>query len=84
MNTARHTWEIITVQVLGTGIGMTAVEEQQIFTDLFRSGTLLKAAIRGAGLWLAITKNNAETYHGPIVPLSESGRGTATTHTLPR
>ncbi len=82
--TARHTPESITVQVTDTGIGMTEAEVQQAFTKFFRSGTVLKAAIPGAGLGLAITKNIVEAHRGSIALTSEPDRGTTAILTLPR
>lgn len=80
---ARHTPEAIVVEVADTGIGMTAEELQHAFSKFFRSGAVFKAAIPGAGLGLAITKNIVEAHHGSIVLSSELGQGTTATITLP-
>lgn len=81
---ARLTPESIVVEVADTGMGMTAEELQQAFSKFFRSGTVLKAAIPGVGLGLAITKKIVEAHHGIIVLSSELGQGTTATITLPR
>nr|WP_255257224.1 ATP-binding protein [Arthrobacter sp.]AXV46316.1 signal transduction histidine kinase [Arthrobacter sp.] len=80
---AQHTTGHVTVEVSDTGIGMTPEELQVAFTKFFRSGSVIKAAIPGAGLGLAITKNIVEAHHGTIALASEPGRGTTVTIILP-
>lgn len=80
---AREARGKIIVEVSDTGIGMTPTEAQQAFTKFFRVGTVIKAAIPGAGLGLAISKNIVEAHHGTITITSERERGTTMTITLP-
>ncbi|MFQ4149921.1 ATP-binding protein [Arthrobacter sp. LAPM80] len=81
--TARHTPKSIVVEVTDTGIGMTPEELENAFTKFFRSASVLKAAIPGAGLGLAITNNLIQAHRGTISLTSEPGHGTTATVTLP-
>lgn len=80
---ARNTSEGIIIDVTDTGIGMKPEEVQGAFTKFFRSGAVLKAAIPGAGLGLAITKRIVEAHRGAISIISKHGHGTTVTITLP-
>ncbi|OIH82866.1 hypothetical protein BLJ79_18165 [Arthrobacter sp. UCD-GKA] len=80
---ARHTAGHIRLEVTDTGIGMTPQDLQEAFTKFFRSDSVIKAAIPGAGLGLPITKNIVETHHGTITLTSKAGHGTTVTITLP-
>jgi signal transduction histidine kinase len=80
---ARHTTGHLTMEITDTGIGMTPQDLQEAFTRFFRSDTVRKAAIPGAGLGLPIIRNIIEAHHGTIAIASEPGHGTTVTLTLP-
>ncbi|NKG22593.1 PAS domain-containing sensor histidine kinase [Paeniglutamicibacter terrestris] len=81
--TAIRTHGHLTVEFTDTGIGMTPQDLQEAFTKFFRSDTVRKAAIPGAGLGLPITKNIIEAHHGTIALASDPGRGTTVSIILP-
>ncbi|MFC8302272.1 ATP-binding protein [Specibacter sp. NPDC057265] len=81
---ARCTVENIIIEIADTGIGMKPDEVQNAFSKFFRSGAVLKAAIPGAGLGLAITKSIVKAHQGTITLASDYGHGTTVTLTLPR
>lgn len=63
---------------------MKPEELQVAFSKFFRSCAVMKAAIPGAGLGLAIARNIVEAHHGTVALTSEPGRGTSATITLPK
>jgi len=67
--------------VVDSGIGMSGQEAEQIF-DPFKQVEAGKAA-GGTGLGLAISKNLAEMLGGRISVVSEEGRGSTFTVTIP-
>ncbi len=60
-----------------TGIGMSAEKLEQIFTPFFTDKN------KGTGLGLAISKSIIDSHDGQIAVLSEEGKGTSFTITLP-
>jgi signal transduction histidine kinase len=68
-----------TVTVADSGIGMAAHDVAHAF-DRFYKG----AESRGSGLGLPIAKGIVTAHGGDITAVSESGKGTAVTFTLPR
>src|SRR5665213_2922881 len=69
------------VVVTDSGMGMTAEEQQRLFTRFFR--TKAAAKIQGTGLGLSITKAIVDAHHGSISVASEVGTGTSFTFTVP-
>jgi nitrogen fixation/metabolism regulation signal transduction histidine kinase len=74
----------VVLRVVDTGIGITAEDQQQLFTRFFRASEAENLAIQGAGLGLAITKAIIEAHGGTITVASEERRGTAFEVRLPR
>lgn len=68
-----------TVSVKDTGTGMSADEIARMF-DRFQKGP----ESRGSGLGLAIAKHLVAAHGGEISAVSEPGKGTTVTFTLPR
>ena len=69
------------VVVTDSGMGMTAEDQQRLFTRFFR--TKAAAKIPGTGLGLSITKAIVDAHHGSISVESELGTGTSFTFTVP-
>jgi signal transduction histidine kinase len=69
--------------VTDTGIGIPAAEQGQVFSRFFRASTATQQAIPGTGLGLAISRALVEQHGGTIAMVSEVGRGTRVTVTLP-
>jgi signal transduction histidine kinase len=69
------------VVVTDSGMGMTAEDQQRLFTRFFR--TKAAAKIQGTGLGLSITKAIVDAHHGSISVESEVGTGTSFTFTVP-
>ena len=69
--------------VRDTGIGIPAAEQGQVFSRFFRASTATQQAIPGTGLGLAISRALVEQHGGTIAMVSEVGRGTRVTVTLP-
>ncbi|UWX97988.1 cell wall metabolism sensor histidine kinase WalK [Arthrobacter zhaoxinii] len=70
-------------RVADTGMGMSAVDVEDVFEKFFRTGTVRQAGIPGVGLGMAISKDIAEAHGGSIRVESTLGHGTAFTVELP-
>jgi two-component system phosphate regulon sensor histidine kinase PhoR len=75
---AGASWAVI--DVVDTGIGITAEERQLLFEEFVRLGV---SEAPGAGLGLAISQRLASTLGGRITVESEVGRGSTFTLWLP-
>ncbi len=71
------------VEVVDTGIGIPAEQQDRIFTKYFRSANAIKAETEGTGLGLFIAKNIVEAHGGKIRFVSEPGRATKFSFVLP-
>ncbi|PCC25844.1 hypothetical protein CIK75_05045 [Glutamicibacter sp. BW78] len=63
------------LEVTDTGQGMTMDELERLFTRFYRTDTVRRSAIPGAGLGLSITKELVEEHGGSISVSSEPGIG---------
>lgn len=75
--------DAVRVDVADTGIGMSAEEQEQIFTRFFRASRRAARAERGTGLGLAITHALVELHGGAISVRSALGEGTLISVLLP-
>jgi signal transduction histidine kinase len=66
-----------------TGIGIPADALPDLFREFFRAKNAKAVDESGTGLGLSIVKNLVERYGGDIEVVSEEGRGTTFTVTLP-
>ncbi|WP_143099749.1 sensor histidine kinase [Nocardioides psychrotolerans] len=65
------------------GIGISAEDQEQLFTEFFRSADPNARAQPGTGLGLAIAARIVERHHGSITVTSELGHGSTFTVRLP-
>lgn len=72
----------ITVKVIDTGIGMSPEDINHLFERFFRSSTAMQTA-EGTGLGLSICKQIIEAHGGSIQAVSEHGKGSTFSFTLP-
>ena len=69
--------------VSDTGMGMSAEDQERLFTRFFRSPTAMSMAIPGTGLGLAIVKKIVDDHGGTIHVESVPGTGTTIEFTIP-
>jgi signal transduction histidine kinase len=77
-------WDTVTWQVADDGIGLSAEEQDRLFTKFFRSQRPEARLIKGTGLGLALTKALVERLGGAITVESTVDRGSTFTVELPR
>ena len=73
----------VLVEVADTGFGISADEQQRLFTRFFRTETAVKRAIQGTGLGLSIVKAIVEGHGGTISVESAEGQGATFRVALP-
>ena len=71
----------LTFSIQDEGIGMPAEYQAKLFQRFERAGNV--GSIKGTGLGLSIVKQAVELHRGEITVISEEGRGTKFTVTLP-
>lgn len=74
----------VRLEVSDTGIGISPRDQQQLFTEFFRSTNPAAVALPGTGLGLAIVQRIVERHEGRIHFSSALGKGTTFTVVLPR
>ncbi len=77
-----HVADAVSLTVKDSGIGMTAEECEKIWERFYRTAASQKFA-KGSGLGLSIAKELVELHEGTIRLISEQGKGTTFTLTLP-
>lgn len=80
----RQSGDVVTCEVVDTGMGIRPEDRDQLFTKFFRAETARKAAIPGVGLGLAITKEIVENHGGSISCTSLFGEGSTFRVLLPK
>jgi PAS domain S-box-containing protein len=73
----------IHVNVIDTGLGISAKDQEKLFSRFFRAGDAAVRQQPGTGLGLNITKSLIEMHGGQIWVESEPGQGSAFNFTLP-
>jgi PAS domain S-box-containing protein len=71
------------LEVVDTGIGVPAHEQQRLFDRFFRSSLAQESAIPGSGLGLSIAHNIVERHGGTFEVVSEAGEGSTFRVRLP-
>jgi len=74
---------MVAISVKDTGIGIPAEHLDAIFEKFHQVENSLQRSVSGTGLGLAITKGLVEAHQGKILVVSEVGKGSAFTFTLP-
>ena len=72
-----------TLSIADEGIGISAEDQQRLFTRFFRAAEAQERAIQGAGLGLSICKSLVEAHGGSISVQSAPREGTTFCVTLP-
>jgi PAS domain S-box-containing protein len=75
--------EVVEVSVVDTGIGIPFEEQQSVFDKFYQVGHTTKGVREGTGLGLAITRKLVEEHGGTIRVVSEVGKGSRFTFTIP-
>ncbi|MFZ0548199.1 MAG: response regulator, partial [Candidatus Promineifilaceae bacterium] len=73
----------IQIDVADTGLGISAEDQEKLFTRFFRAEDSAVRQQAGTGLGLSITKSLVEMHGGEIWVKSKIGKGTTTSFTLP-
>jgi signal transduction histidine kinase len=71
------------ISVQDHGIGISPVEQEQVFKPFYRSPEVVSAQINGTGLGLSVAKHIIESMAGSITLKSEVGVGSIFTLHLP-
>jgi PAS domain S-box-containing protein len=71
------------VEIVDTGVGIPAEEQERLFERFFRSSNATEQAIPGTGLGLTIAKAIVERHEGTITIESAEGAGTTVRVRLP-
>jgi len=80
---ARHTGNKVTITVTDTGIGIAESHLEHIFDEFRQADGSTSRRFGGTGLGLAIARKYANLLGGTISVVSEFGKGSAFTLTLP-
>jgi signal transduction histidine kinase len=75
---------LVTFAVSDTGIGMTAEQMDKLFQSFSQAEATTQKKYGGTGLGLAISRQFCRMMGGDITVVSEPGRGSTFTITLPR
>ena len=73
----------MSLSVEDTGIGMTPEERGKVFDEFFRARNEHTANIPGTGLGLSLVKRLTELHQGKVEVISEPGKGSTFTVSLP-
>ncbi|SFM18701.1 PAS domain-containing sensor histidine kinase [Methanolobus profundi] len=71
------------VSVIDNGIGMSAKEQEKLFTPFYQADSSIARKYQGTGLGLSIVKQMIQLHNGKIEVESEDGKGSNFTFTLP-
>ena len=69
----------VNVSVSDTGMGISAMDQEKIFNEFFRTERIIEAGVGGMGLGLAITKQLVEVHGGKIEVQSPGKLGCGST-----
>src|SRR5690606_10553841 len=75
--------EFVTISIEDSGIGISPDEQERIFESFSQAQGSASREHEGTGLGLSVAKNLVELHKGQISVLSESGKGSTFSFTLP-
>jgi len=75
---------VLTIDVTDSGMGIKPEDMKKLFSDFAQFDLELNKGVEGTGLGLSITKNLIEAMGGDINVVSEYGKGSTFTITLPQ
>ena len=73
----------IAIHVTDTGIGISPEQQARLFTRFYRVTNMPEGEVRGLGVGLYLTRAIIEAHNGEIHVVSEEGKGSTFTITLP-
>ena len=73
----------VAINIEDTGVGIAALDLPRVFERLYRGDKSRSRKTEGAGLGLAIVKHLVHAHGGEVTVLSELGKGSRFTFTLP-
>ncbi|MDH5246188.1 MAG: ATP-binding protein, partial [Betaproteobacteria bacterium] len=82
--TARRLADVVEISVADTGIGIAPDDQQLVFEEFRQVGRDYTRKAEGTGLGLALTKRFVELHGGTIRLVSESGKGSTFTFSIPQ
>jgi len=82
--TVSQTQQEASLTVADTGMGISAEDQEHLFTRFFRTATATEHAIQGSGLGLSIVHSIVSQHSGQVTIDSASGAGTTVTVVFPR
>jgi signal transduction histidine kinase len=74
---------LVSICIADTGVGIAASDLPRIFERLYRADKSRSRKVEGTGLGLAIVKHLVQAHGGEISAVSEVGKGSRFTLTLP-
>ena len=74
----------VRIEVEDRGIGISKADQKRIFEPFFRSREVVDSQIHGNGLGLSLVKEVAEAHKGSVTVVSEPGKGSKFTVTIPQ
>ncbi|MFC2160708.1 ATP-binding protein [Acidobacteriota bacterium] len=81
---AKEKENVVTIDIIDSGIGIAADDLPKIFNAFFRASNAKSNRIEGTGVGLAIVNEIIAAHHGEIKVWSELGKGTTITVILPK
>src|SRR5947209_10140125 len=77
------TGDLVCIAISDTGVGIRPEDQQLIFEEFRQAGETTRGVKEGTGLGLVITKRLVERQGGTIQVISELGKGSCYTFTMP-
>ncbi|NTV62104.1 MAG: HAMP domain-containing protein [Oscillochloris sp.] len=74
---------LLMLEVSDSGIGMSAAEQERLFTPFYRTESALRSEIQGTGLGLSIVRSLVQLHGGSVHVISAAGEGSSFQITLP-
>ncbi len=75
--------KLLEIKIEDNGVGIPRQEQAKLFSKFFRGTNVVRMQAEGSGLGLFIVKNIIDKHSGKISVVSEEGKGTEISFTLP-